>query len=161
MVIPLKIWCSRGHGLLVYWGFHRATPSGKSRSSAMRPVRAPSAAPLRVQPAGSRGRDRSRPPRAPGRRSCNATGSPLPRCRRRRRSRPIDMARFGIDRGDAAFKPKLDAGLGVLTVRTQRQPILRRAAGQIILRQVRAAADCPLWCAFRTLVRHPAMSERC
>jgi hypothetical protein len=34
-----------------------------------------------------------------------------------------DMARFGIDRGDVAFKPKLDAGLGVLTARTQRQPV--------------------------------------
>jgi hypothetical protein len=47
------------------------------------------------------------------------------------------MARFGIDRGDVAFKPKLNAGLGVLTVRTQRQPVLRRGADQIILRQVR------------------------
>jgi hypothetical protein len=42
--------------------------------------------------------------------------------------RVSDMARFGIDRDDVAFKPKLDAGLGVLTVRTQRQPVLRRAA---------------------------------
>src|ERR1700687_1768025 len=47
-----------------------------------------------------------------------------------------DIARFGIDRGDIAFEPKVDAGLRVKAVRTQRQPILRRATGKIILRQI-------------------------
>src|ERR1700730_15782293 len=48
-----------------------------------------------------------------------------------------DFARLDIDRSDIAFKLEVDAGLGVKTVRTQRQPVLRRAAGKIILRQIR------------------------
>jgi hypothetical protein len=52
-------------------------------------VRAPPVAPSRAQPSGWRGRDRSRPPRAPAPRSCNAAGNPWRRCRRRLISRPI------------------------------------------------------------------------
>ena len=48
-----------------------------------------------------------------------------------------DIARFGIDRFNIALKPQVDAGLRVKTVRTQRQPVLRRATGKIILRQIR------------------------
>ncbi len=48
-----------------------------------------------------------------------------------------DLARLGIDRGDVAVQPEVDAGLGIETVRTQRHPVLRRAAGEIILGQVR------------------------
>ena len=48
-----------------------------------------------------------------------------------------DIARLGIDRGDFAVEPQVDLGIGVKIVRPQRQPILRRAAGEIILRQVR------------------------
>ena len=44
-----------------------------------------------------------------------------------------DFASFAIDRGDVALEPKLDAGIRVKAVRTQRQPILWRATGKIIL----------------------------
>ena len=46
------------------------------------------------------------------------------------------VARFGVDRGDVRSEPKVDIGIGVEIVRTQRQPVLRRAARQIILRQI-------------------------
>ncbi len=45
--------------------------------------------------------------------------------------------RPGIDRGDLAIEPQVDARVGVETVRPQRQPVFRRAAGEIVLRQVR------------------------
>jgi hypothetical protein len=48
-----------------------------------------------------------------------------------------DVARLGIDRGDLRLEPQVDAGFGIKAVRAQRQPILRRAAGEVILRQVR------------------------
>ena len=48
-----------------------------------------------------------------------------------------DIARLGIDRADIALEPEIDAGLRVEAVRTQRQPVLRRAAGKIVLGQIR------------------------
>ena len=47
------------------------------------------------------------------------------------------VARLGVDRGDARSEPKVDIGIRVENIRTQRHPILRRAAGQIILGQIR------------------------
>ena len=45
-----------------------------------------------------------------------------------------DVTRLGIDRGDLDIEPQIDVGFGVKTVRAQRQPILLRTAGEIILR---------------------------
>ena len=47
-----------------------------------------------------------------------------------------DISGFAIDGGNIAVEPKVDAGLRVKVLRAQRQPILRRAAGEIILRQI-------------------------
>ena len=47
-----------------------------------------------------------------------------------------DIARFGVDRGDIAVKPEFDAGIPVKAVRPQRQPVFRRAAGEIVLGQI-------------------------
>ena len=44
---------------------------------------------------------------------------------------------LGIDRGDLGAKPQIDFAFAIKIVRPQRQPILRRAAGEIILGQVR------------------------
>jgi hypothetical protein len=48
-----------------------------------------------------------------------------------------DVARLGIDRDDIALEPQVDMSFRVKTVRPQRQPIFRRAAGEVIFRQVR------------------------
>ncbi len=45
-----------------------------------------------------------------------------------------DTARFGVDRSDVSVEPQLDLGFGVKTVRTQRQPVFRRGAGEIVFR---------------------------
>ena len=43
-----------------------------------------------------------------------------------------DIARLGVYRGDVGVEPQLDPGFGVKTVGTQREPVLRRAAGKIV-----------------------------
>ena len=43
-----------------------------------------------------------------------------------------DMARVGVDRRDLGVEPQVDLRLGVEIIRPQRQPILRRAAGEIV-----------------------------
>ena len=48
-----------------------------------------------------------------------------------------DLARTRIDAGDVRLEPQIDAVLGIEAVRAQRHPILRRAAGEIVLGQVR------------------------
>ena len=47
-----------------------------------------------------------------------------------------DLARLRVDADDFGVEAQFDAVLGVELVRPQRQPILRRAAGEIVLRQV-------------------------
>ena len=48
-----------------------------------------------------------------------------------------DVARASASiAGDLGVEPQVDAGFGVEVVRPQRQPVLRRAAGEIVLRQV-------------------------
>ena len=49
----------------------------------------------------------------------------------------LHLASSGIDADDFGVEPQFDGILGVKRVRPQRQPILRRAAGKIVLRQVR------------------------
>ena len=48
-----------------------------------------------------------------------------------------DMTCAGVDRRDLGVEPQVDLRLGVEIIRPQRQPVLRRAAGEIILGQVR------------------------
>ena len=45
-------------------------------------------------------------------------------------------ARFRIDRGDARVEPEVDAGVLIKILAAQRQPVLRRIAGEIILGEV-------------------------
>ena len=44
-----------------------------------------------------------------------------------------DLASPGIDRYDLGLEPQIDRGLRVKIGRPQREPILRRAAGEIVL----------------------------
>jgi hypothetical protein len=52
------------------------------------------------------------------------------------------LARLGIDGGHFGIQTQVDFGLRIKAVRTQRQPILRRAAGEIVLRQVGTVDRC-------------------
>jgi hypothetical protein len=50
------------------------------------------------------------------------------------------FARSGVDGGDLASQAQIDAALGVVLRRLERNPLRRCAAGEIILRQVGAIA---------------------
>ena len=44
-----------------------------------------------------------------------------------------DVARADLDRGDGRVKAKVDAVVGIEALVAQRQPLLRRPAGEIVL----------------------------
>ena len=47
-----------------------------------------------------------------------------------------DLALLRVDAGDLGIEMQIDAVFGVIGIRAQRQPIFRRAAGEIILREI-------------------------
>src|ERR1700688_2920068 len=53
-----------------------------------------------------------------------------------------DMARFDINAEDLAIEAQFNAGFAVVTVRTQRHPVLGGTSGKIVLGQVRSIDRC-------------------